>query len=346
MSDVDGTAQTGFDWRSATDEQILSLRLCDLPIKIEGTTLELRIKRLYDELDGRQIRFKPYVWLSAEWFTPDGIPGFAIPFYLAHPRLIRLERKFMLEVEGVSHLECMRIMRHETGHALSNAYTLHGKRDWREVFGSFTQPYPDFYKPDPSSRGYVLHLNAWYAQAHPAEDFAETFAVWLASGEGWRNAYGGWPALRKLEYVDDTMSNVRGEMPANRVRRRVEPLSRLKLTLREHYQRKRDHYAMEWPPIYDNHLFRIFSQDSHNKLLGSAAGFLQRHRRQLRQEVAAGTGLHHYTVDQALKHMINRCKELKLRVAIAESEAKLRATIMLTAQSLNAVHSGFPRVAL
>src|SRR5262249_42821707 len=78
--------------------------------------------------------------------------------------------------------------------------------DWRDVFGSFGQPYPDFYKPDPRSRGYVLHLNAWYAQAHPAEDFAETFAVWLASGEAWRNTYREWPALRKLEYVDRTIN--------------------------------------------------------------------------------------------------------------------------------------------
>src|SRR5262249_20053999 len=151
-----------------------------------------------------------------------------------------------------------------------------------------------------------------------AEDFAETFAVWLASGEAWRSAYGGWPALRKLEYLNNTMDQIRGDLPANRVRRRIEPLSRLKLTLRDHYQRRRDHYAMEWPPIYDNHLFRIFSQDSHSTPLVSAAGFLQRNRRQLRQEVAEGTGLHHYTVDQALKHMINRCKELKLKVAIAE----------------------------
>jgi len=346
MNNVEWVVEAGFDWRSVTEEELLNMRLCDLPVKIEGTTLEHRVKRLYDELDQRQIRFKPYVWLSEEWFTPDGIPGFAIPFYLAHPRLMKLERKFMLEAEGVSHIECMRIMRHETGHALSNAYTLHGKRDWRDVFGSFAQAYPDFYKPDPRSRGYVLHLNAWYAQAHPAEDFAETFAVWLASGEVWRTTYREWPALRKLEYVDRTMDKIHEELPPNRVRRRVEPLTRLKLTLREHYQRKRDHYAMEWPPIYDSHLFRIFSPDSHNTPLGSAAGFLQRNRRQLRQEVAEGTGLHHYTVDQALKHMINRCKELKLRVAIAESEAKLRATIMLTAQSLNAVHSGYPRVAL
>src|SRR6266567_3408508 len=92
---------------------------------------------------------------------------------------MKLERKQMLEVEGGTDTECLRILRHEAGHALDTAFRLHFRRQWRELFGSFAQRYPDFYKPKPKSRNYVLHLRAWYAQAHPAEDFAETFAVWL-----------------------------------------------------------------------------------------------------------------------------------------------------------------------
>src|SRR5262245_16784598 len=118
-----------------TDGQLLDLRLCDLPLSIVGTPLERRVARLYDELDARGLRFKPHVWLSEEWFTPDSISGFAIPFYLANPRLSRLERRQMLEVEGGSEKECLRIMRHETGHAIDNAFLLHNRRRYRELFG-------------------------------------------------------------------------------------------------------------------------------------------------------------------------------------------------------------------
>ena len=66
----------------------------------------------------------PHAWLSDEWFSPDNTPGIAIPFYLAHPRLMRLERRQILEVEGGTASECLRILRHETGHVVQHAYRL------------------------------------------------------------------------------------------------------------------------------------------------------------------------------------------------------------------------------
>src|SRR2546430_9616770 len=130
-----------FKWSLISDERLLDTRICDLPIRIKGSFLEPHIKRLYSELNDRGIRFKPHVWLSAEWFTPDGVPGFAIPFYLAHPRLMKLERKQMLEVEGGTDLSCMRILRHEAGHAIDNAYRLHFKRQWVRSFGCLACAY-------------------------------------------------------------------------------------------------------------------------------------------------------------------------------------------------------------
>src|SRR5215470_8900405 len=218
-----------------TDQQLLVLRLCDLPVRIQGTRLNRRVNRLYEELDARAIFFKPHVWLSQEWFTPDGVSGFAIPFYLAHPRLSRLERTEMLEVEGASEDECMKILRHEAGHAISNAFHLHARREWNDVFGSYRTPYPDWYQPQPNSREYVLNLDAWYAQAHPAEDFAETFAVWLKPGWRWRRQYQKWGALVKLEYVDRLMTSLAGKRARKQSRREVEPLERISLTLCDHY---------------------------------------------------------------------------------------------------------------
>lgn len=339
-------ARPGRNWHLMTDEQLLEMRLCDLPVRIEKSPLEGRIKRLYSELDSHSFRFRPHVWLSSEWFSPDGVPGFAVPFYLTHPRLTKLERNQMLEVEGGTDVECMRILRHEAGHALDNAYRLHFRRRWRELFGSFTQPYPDSYKPKPNSRNYVLHLGAWYAQSHPAEDFAETFAVWLSPRSRWRRRYQGWSAMKKLEYVDELMQEIVSEPVKNWRRRRIEPLSEMKLTLGEHYERKREYYTAEWPAFYDRDLRRIFSQEKRHASRPTATLFMRRARRELRQIVAEGTGVHQYTIDYVLKHMIERCKELRLRVVGSEAFVKRQAMIMLTVHTMNIVHSGQYRIAL
>ena len=166
-------------WTRLDDEALLDLRFCDLRLSLTRSGLDVAVRRLYEELRQKGIRFRPHFWLSTEWFSPDGTPGIAIPFYLGHPRLKRLERQQMFEVEGGTAEWCMRILRHEAGHAIDTAYRLHRRRRWRELFGRYSLPYPAFYQPRPYSRRYVLHLDLWYAQSHPSEDFAETFAVWL-----------------------------------------------------------------------------------------------------------------------------------------------------------------------
>jgi hypothetical protein len=337
---------TRFKWRLISDERLLDTRICDLPIRIKGSFLEPHIKRLYSELNGRGIRFKPHVWLSAEWFTPDGVPGFAIPFYLAHPRLMKLERKQMLKVEGGTDVECMRILRHEAGHAIDNAFRLHFKRRWHKVFGLFTQPYPDSYKPRPNSRKYVLNLDTWYAQAHPAEDFAETFAVWLTPRSNWRRRYRGWPALRKLEYVDQLITELAGTRSRNWLRRKVETLPEIRITLREHYARKKRKYAFEWPAYLDMDLRRIFSSEARYRSRATAASFLRRTGREVEQLVAEGTGVNKYAIDHVLGRMIERAGQLRLHVVGREEHAKRQVMIMLAVQTTNVVHSGYHRIAL
>src|SRR5256886_4391714 len=133
-------------WTRLPDEKLLSLRFCDLKLSIERSALKRQIRRLYIELESRGIRFRPHAWLSEEWFSPDGVPGIAVPFYLAHPRLERLERRIMREAEGGNSRWFMRILRHEAGHALDNAYRLRRRKRWREVFGPASLQYPARYK--------------------------------------------------------------------------------------------------------------------------------------------------------------------------------------------------------
>ncbi|MCI0416087.1 putative zinc-binding metallopeptidase [bacterium] len=323
-----------------SDEDLLRLRLRDLPVRVEGTFVQRQIKQLYHELENRKIRFKPHIWISGEFYTPDGVPGFAIPFYLTHPRLMRLERKQMFEVEGGTDYELIQILRHETGHALDNAYQIHLKKSWREVFGSFKQRYPVSYKPKPNSRKYVLHLDSWYAQAHPAEDWAETFAVWLRPGRRWRSRYKGWPALRKLEYVDKLMHQLGKQPRINRSRLHDEPLSELSMTLENYYKMKRQRYSLEYPSFYDRDLRRIFSDDPRFRSRASAATFLRRFRGEIRKIVSRGTDVHSYTIDHVLDNIIERAKELKLRLQSSVKFTKQETIIMLTVHTMNIVHSG------
>ena len=165
-------------------------------------------------------------------------PGIAIPFYLAHPRLMKLEKKMMLDVEGGTWSECMAILRHEAGHAVQHAYQLQRRRRWQQLFGPSSKRYPRYYRPNPASRRYVQHLRLWYAQSHPDEDFAETFAVWLRPRSNWRTRYAGWPALKKLEYVDELMDEIAGKRPLITTRERVDPLHELSETLGEPLPKK------------------------------------------------------------------------------------------------------------
>jgi len=337
---------TRHKWVDLKDEQLLKLRLCDLGLRLEGTELAKRVDRLYEELRQRDLDFRPHCWLSEEWFSPDGIPGIAIPFYLAHPRLMRLEKKQMLEVEGGTEDWCMRILRHEAGHAIDNAFGLHRRRHWRENFGKFSQPYPETYQAKPYSKSYVLHLDPWYAQSHPAEDFAETFAVWLKPRSRWKSQYEGWPARKKLEYVDDLMVEIAGRKPLVRSRRRVDPIRKIRKTLGDHYAEKRSRYQVGLPNLYDGELRRLFSEAPEHRRKPSAAAYLRRIRPELRRVIARWTGQYQYVVDQILAEMIERSRTLNLRLDRPEREVKQDTLVMVTAQTMNYLQGGHHRFVL
>jgi len=334
------------DWASLPEEELLQIRLCDLGLRIEGTPLESRIRRLYEELAMRGIRFRPHCWLSDEWFSPDGVPGIGIPFYLAHPRLTCLERKQMLEVEGGTKDWCMRILRHEAGHAIDTAYRLHRRRTWRETFGRFSQEYPDYYQPKPYSKSYVLHLDLWYAQSHPAEDFAETFAVWLKPRSGWRQHYRDWPALKKLEYIDRVMTEIRDRKPVDVSRRHVASVRTTRKTLHAYYREKRNYYGLDHPNFHDHDLRRLFSDAPEHAKRPAAATFLRRIRPELRRTIARWTGEYQYTINQVLEEMIERCRALGLRLDRPDEQARRDILVMLAVQTMNYLHGGHHRVAL
>jgi hypothetical protein len=328
------------------DEELLDLRFSELGLTIAGSWVEPHVAEVLSELAARGLTFRPHFWLSAEWFSPDGVPGVAIPFYLAHPRLMRLENAQMLEVEGGTPEWCLQILRHEAGHAFDNAYDLRKRRRRIRLFGSPSTEYPEFYLPKPYSKSFVLHLDSWYAQSHPDEDFAETFAVWMTPDSDWRVRYADWPALRKLELVDELMRDIAGQPPRVSTRRTVEPVERLHGTLRKHYARKRKHYGLDHPDFYDRDLRRLFSDAPEYRRNPKASRFISRVRRDVRRLVAEWAGSYQYTIDQVIADMTRRCDELNLRLKYPEDRTKLDFTMLLTVQTMNHLHSGRHRMAL
>jgi hypothetical protein len=252
----------------------------------------------------------------------------------------------MLEVEGGDPAAFLKILRHEAGHAIDNAYNLRRLRARRRLFGSPSTEYPEYYTPKPYSKSFVQHLDHWYAQSHPDEDFAETFAVWLDPSSNWAERYAGWPAEPKLQYVDHLMRSLADRKPRIRTKREVDPVSKLRKTLGEHYRRKREHYGLDHPDFYDSDLQNMFSNAPEYAKQPPAARFLRKIRKEVRSTVASFTDSYQYTIDQLLEKIIARCREQNLRLIDSEESTKIDFMVFLTVQTMNYLHSGRHRVAL
>jgi hypothetical protein len=313
-----------------SDDELLDLRFCDLHLKVVNTPLVDDIDELNAALARRDIVFRPHVWLSTEWFSPDGIPGIAVPFYLAHPRLRQLEQRMTGDAaEGGNRQQRRQILRHEAGHALDTAFGLRRMASWRRNFGPASKPYPQGYAARPGSRRFVLHLDYWYAQSHPTEDFAETFAVWLQPKARWRRDYSGWPALRKLEYVDALMNVVAGRRPRNRDRSVVLELAGNTRTLRAHYRRR--HLSIgRGERRYDGWLRFAFAGPD-RKDVPSAATAVRSMAPALRRSLLARSEAVPYLIDHVIDSVVRRLRRLGLRAVGGRRNVERRTLELLEA---------------
>jgi hypothetical protein len=166
----------------------------------------------------------------------------------------------------------------------------------------------------------VLHLGHWYAQSHPVEDFAETFAVWLQPRARWRRDYADWPALAKLEYVDALMAEVAGRRPRRASRREVESVRHSARTLSAHYEHKTARYVLE-DGRHDRALRRMFAANS-TRRHDTAASYLRAIRPQLERLLVRRARLHRYVVAHALDLLIHRCSYLHLHLRHDRRRAK------------------------
>ena len=325
-----------YDWEGLSDDALLRMRVRDLKIQIRGSLIEPHVDRLYQELDDKGIHVHPPCYLADEWLTPDKMPIIGIPFCLAHPRLKQLEQKIMYEVEGNTEKACMKLLRHECGHALNYAYQLYRRTRWRALFGPFSTTYSNSYYYKPYSRRFVINLEDNYAQSHPDEDFAETFAVWLSPDSRWEVKYQGWPVIKKLRYVDTVMKDIAAEAP--RITQKGHPpysAARMTSTLAAHYERKRRMLGSEFQGFYDDSLRALFATRQPNNSETRAAKLLRSHRIRLVQNVTRWTGHRKYDIYQLIDRLAGRCDDLHLVAKAEDEEDIIGLTALLTAIASN-----------
>lgn len=320
-----------------SDEELLQRQIRSLGLRIDGTRLEKSVNQLYTELSARDIHFHPSCYLTDEWLSPDGIAAIGIPFYLAHPRLVQLERQMMLEVEGGTEQWCLKLLRHEAGHAFNHAYQLYRKTRWRELFGTVTKRYiTGSYPVQPYSKRYVIHLQDHYAQSHPEEDFAETFAVWLDPHSEWAGKYYQWPALKKLKYVDYLMKNSTFDAIPSMPKVLPYDASRMRSTLTAYYKRKRRWLKKGFPGYYDPALTKIFTANHNEHSVCKASHFLRTQKTHIVNSVSRWTGQRKYDVDELIKKLANRCDEMSLY--LHNADALFDITAFVAAIMSNRVH--------
>jgi len=319
-------------------QEILNKPIKDLGLKIEGSPLERFVEELYRELASKKLtKFRPAVYLTDEWGCPSGEPIIGIPFYLAHPALAQLEKETN-DLEDAR--EVMMFLRHEAGHAFNYAYKLHRTSEWKQLFGPFRRPYHDNYRPVLFSRNHVRYLPGWYAQKHPDEDFAETFAVWLTPRSAWRKRYQGWGAMAKLRYMERIARELANSDP---LRRRAETdvtVDDMEMTVADFYHRNGQEVQIG-DVLMDNDLRDIFDASKRRKSAKPAQQFLQEHRKTVVDKVAYWTGAQRPWVKKLVEAIEKRLGELNLFADLQrEAEHLVQITVYATALAINFVAKG------
>jgi hypothetical protein len=323
--------------------ELLHSRICDLGLKIEGSPLEPFTERLYSELAAKKLAFRPSFYLTDSWGCPDRVPIIGLPFYLADKRLSRIEEEQTGEIEDDQ--MTMMLVRHEAGHTISYAYRLWKDPSWIEIFGPFSKPYRDTFHPQPLSREFVRHVHAsqygrTYAQKHPDEDFAETFAVWLTPRSAWRRRYRFWPALKKLQYVDALMRQIGRRPPRKRRIRQLYPVEEMTIPLAEHYGQRAERFRAAAQGFVDDKLRTVFPRMSGNSAI-PARDLLRKHHKILLERLIRWSTLEENDADAILLKLEDRAGALRLRLPRRqESQKLLDVAAMATALAVEFAYCG------
>ena len=319
-------------------EALLQARIKDLKLHLSGTPLERYIQQLYAELDAKGLSLRPECYLSDQWGCPSGVPVIGIPFYLADPTLHSIEEALGGGLE--SEREIMMYLRHEAGHVFNYAFKLYETEEWRKLFGDYSKPYRDDYKPMPFSRKYVVHISGWYAQKHPDEDFAETFAVWLTPDSNWEQRYKGWGALKKLQYVQAAATRLHRLPPPVTIDEHDVDVDQMEETVLEHYRLRNleEKVDVQLGEHLDEDLTALFERA--DAAPTRADNLIRSERQALIVAVTQYSGVSRALVRSVIDHLLERTSELNLSVHRDNAREYLtRLTSLVTALAMNYLYT-------
>lgn len=274
------------------------------------------------ELKDKGIVFDFHLWISDEWFCPDGVPGFALPAYLFNLELKKIHEMKTGVIEGRNKKEILKLMRHELGHAIDNAFSLRSSPLRRKVFGSPKTNYPDSYVPKAYSRNFVHYLGDQYAQSHPDEDFAETFAYWLDPEKQWPLKRFSKTLTEKLQTMDQIMKSLCGKKPVLKNRFKIDPIEKNKKTPFEYYEGFVKERHLSKMKRVDHQLLGFFGENADELSQPSLAQYLRSMRAPLVKRISREEGVYQYEANWALNRVIDRAQGLDIRGSQTEFRKK------------------------
>ncbi len=323
--------------------ELLNTRICDLGLQIESSLVEPYVARLHREVESKKLDFLPKLYLTDGWGCPDQVPVIGIPFYLTDKHLMRLEEEQTGEIEDEQML--MMLLRHEAGHAINYAFRLWEYDGWAEHFGNFDKPYRDTFRPDKLSKEFVRHIShhrygRTYAQKHPDEDFAETFAVWLTPRSGWKHKYRYWPALKKLKFVDELMKQIREVEPLRTDGGLLQPIEELTITLAQHYGQRAERYRAAAQGYVDDKLHEVFPEIK-SRNLRPVSELLKIYQRDLLERITRWSGLDEEEASVILSKLQDRAVALGMMYRRKDLQQKLLdLTALATSLAIDFAYTG------
>ncbi len=301
----------------------LDVPICELQPKINGTLSKL-IKQVESEVSRKHIRFRPEYYFGTGWGCVDKSISIEIPFWFQNEALMGIEDE--MAYDGVEDESEIRMgLRHEFGHAINYAYKLYLEPEWRRLFGNFDRKYNDNYRFNPWSKRHVKHLPDYYAQKHPDEDWAETFAVWLTPGSNWRRVYAKTPALEKLLYVERKVKDIARKAPVNIRSKRDVPIEKVRMTIREFYGADYEDVSPSEQLIEDvDAMRRIFPNGFHSKRnLRDAWKLVHKFSPLIITKLTDELSVPHYTTRRILRQLESICKTYDLKTRQGDEEEKI-----------------------
>lgn len=330
-----------------TFSQILKIPVNKLHLSLSPNH-QKEILRLKQRLRAYNISWRPHIWFADEWFSPNGIGGFALPLSLGHKKLITLEKKYLGHLEGTSSKEFFKLACHETGHALDNAYKLRLSKGRQKIFGKTSQHYPKSYIPNPNRNDHVHFLGDFYAQAHPDEDWAETVGFLLYNNKSWNKNYLNTYAWQKLCFAHALLNQLQHKTP--KLTRHLKPyhVQNDERTFLQYLEDKSHQLKPNKKPFFltEKHVQIIKSQKP-SKLSNHAVitnRLISKNKNLLISKIEKNTNISPWYIEKGLLTLKKECKENAYQLQFLQRPSLKKIEEIITSQLEEFINKGHARI--